>query len=347
MAIVCSFSKNLIEADLLWMKRAIQEAKKGRGKTAPNPIVGAIIVHAGKILSTGYHIAAGQSHAEIEALHALPSGVTARGATLYVTLEPCSTTGKTPPCTQAIIHAGFARVVYGATDPNPVHQGAAQKILEQAGVEVTTGLLAKECEQLNCYWNHRMKTGLPWVIAKCGMSLDGCISSHPERRWITSPASRHDAMHLRAEVEAILVGGNTVRNDNPRLTVRPVSKNQPWRIIWSLSGNVSPTSHVLTDQHRHKTKITTGESLQKIIHALAEHGISSVLMEGGGRTLGEAFDQQLIDEVRFYVAPLLQGGPVPAVGGLGIPGGVELKKVSYRMIGDDVVISGLVKKKNC
>jgi diaminohydroxyphosphoribosylaminopyrimidine deaminase/5-amino-6-(5-phosphoribosylamino)uracil reductase len=127
--------------------------------------------------------------------------------------------------------------------------------------------------------------------------------------------------------------------------VRLVSKNQPWRIIWSLSGNISPTAHVLTDQHRVKTKITIGESLQKTLHDLAACGISSVLIEGGGRTLGEAFDQQLIDEVRFYKAPLLQGGPVPAVGGIGIPGGVELKKVSYRIIGNDLVISGLVKKK--
>lgn len=332
-----------------FMQLAIAEAKKGCGKTAPNPIVGAVIVRNEKVLSTGYHSAAGQPHAEIEALRNLSSPADTHGATIYVTLEPCSTIGKTPPCTQAIINAGFARVVYGATDPNSIHQGRAKKIFEQAGITVVSGVLAKECEELNTFWNHRMKTGQPWVIAKCGMSLDGRISSPPGQRWITSAASRHDAMLLRGQVEAILVGGGTIRDDDPALTVRGFSKtsippHQPWRIIWSRSGNIPSTAQVLTDAHSERTIVMRNKPLKVTLQELAARGISSILIEGGGRTLGEAFDNHLVDEVRFYIAPLLLGGPIPAVGGIGFLKGLELKKVSYRMLGDDLVISGLIKK---
>lgn len=339
--------KKSFEADVFWMQVAIAEAVRGRGKTAPNPIVGAVIVRDGNMLSTGYHAAAGGPHAEIEALRHLDSPI--GGATLYITLEPCSTFGKTPPCTHAIIDANIARVVYGATDPNPNHQGRAAKTLEQAGIEITTSVLARECEQLNQYWNHRMRTGLPWVIAKCGMSLDGRISSFPGRRWITSEKSRRDAMRLRAKVDAILVGGNTIRDDDPALTVRGLSKKStpsihPWRVIWSRSGNISPRAQVLTDAYQHKTMIETDKSLQATIGDLGARGISSLLIEGGGKTLGEAFYHQLVDEVRFYVAPLLLGGPVNSVGAIGLPGGSALTHVSYRTLDNDLVISALVQK---
>ena len=338
--------------DQQWMQLALLEAKKGSGRTAPNPIVGAVIVQQGTLIARGYHTAAGHPHAEVEALRALATPEQAAGATIYVTLEPCSTTGKTPPCTTAIIEAGLTRVVYGATDPNPHHQGRAQQLLEQAGISVTTGVLAKQCTALNAHWNYRMRTGVPWVIAKCGRSLDGRIASPPDRRWITSPASRHDAMRLRAKVDAILVGGATIRTDNPSLTIRglrqPKQSLQPWRVVWTHTGNIPSTATILTDAHRDRTLIITGKSLEGTLRELAERGISSVLIEGGGQTLGAAFDQGLVNEVRFYVAPLLLGGPTPAVGGKGFsfPEGAKVHKISYRTIGDDLVISGLVEKLN-
>jgi diaminohydroxyphosphoribosylaminopyrimidine deaminase/5-amino-6-(5-phosphoribosylamino)uracil reductase len=322
------------EIDALLMQVALKEAKKGEGKTAPNPLVGAVIARDGEMLSSGYHAKAGSLHAEIEALRHLKCISDACGATLYVTLEPCSTFGKTSPCTKAIIDAGVKRVVYGATDPNPLHQGEAEKILSAAGIEVVTGVLTKECQELNKHWNHRMQTGLPWVIAKYGMSLDGRISSFPGRRWITSEKSRRDAMRLRAQVEAILVGGGTIRDDDPSLTLRGLSKkerpfSQPWRIVWSRSGDIPRSAQVLTDKECSKTIVLTERSLRRALQDLAERGISSVLIEGGGRTLGEAFDNHLVDEVRFYVAPIMIGGPVLAVGGIGYQKGRRLTQVFH------------------
>ncbi|HWB60221.1 MAG TPA: bifunctional diaminohydroxyphosphoribosylaminopyrimidine deaminase/5-amino-6-(5-phosphoribosylamino)uracil reductase RibD, partial [Chthoniobacteraceae bacterium] len=194
-------------SDEKYMRLALREAAKGIGHTSPNPAVGAVLVsRAGKILARGWHHAAGCPHAEIEAL-----GKTrhARGATLYVTLEPCSTRGRTPPCTEAIIAAGIARVVIGAIDPNPAHAGRAVKILKRAGIAVTTGLLAAECAALNRPFNKWIVTGMPYVYAKAGMSLDGRIARQPgEGQWITSPASRAHVQKLRARVDAILIGAS-------------------------------------------------------------------------------------------------------------------------------------------
>lgn len=296
------------------MRLAISEALKGRGMTAPNPIVGAVIVKEGTAIASGYHARAGEAHAEVAAISNLRSPEDARGAILYVTLEPCSTTGKTPPCTEAIIKAGFARVVYAATDPNPNHQGKAKAILETAGISVTTDVLAEECTNLNRYWNHRIKTDMPWVIAKCGMSLNGCLIAPPGQRWITSQESRLDAMKLRSEVDAILVGGETVRTDNPALTIRGLSQEknhlQPWRIIWTRSQkNIPQKSQLLTDEYKDKTLIMKNISLCKALQNLALQGINLVMIEGGGETLRAAFKNQLVDEIRFYVAPLLLAGP--------------------------------------
>ena len=341
------------EHDIAFMRLAIAEAAKAHGKTSPNPCVGAVIVRDGVILARGHHEAAGLPHAEIEALRYLSSPAQARGATLYVTLEPCSTTGKTPPCTDAIIAAGFARIVYGATDPNPHHGGRAAQLLAVRGIEVTTGVLEKKCAALNKYWNHRMKTGSPWIIAKCGMSLDGRISSFPGRRWITSTASRNDAMRLRASVEAILVGGATIREDDPALTVRGTSlkkiTQQPWRVVWTQSGNIPKQARVFNDIHHARTLIFKGLPLGAVLQELGQRGISSVLIEGGGETLSQAFENNLVHEVRFYVAPQLLGGPT----GIWKQRAAfeknflttklqQLKKVSYRKLGNDLVISGIV-----
>jgi diaminohydroxyphosphoribosylaminopyrimidine deaminase/5-amino-6-(5-phosphoribosylamino)uracil reductase len=320
------------------MCAALTEARKGIGRTSPNPAVGAVVVKGGRILARGFHRGAGQPHAEIEALHALADTRLAVGATLYVTLEPCSTQGRTPPCTEAILRHGFARVVYGATDPNPSHAGRAERILQKANVAVTRGVLEAECTELNRAWNHWIVTGRPYVIAKCGMSLDGRIGSHPESRWITSAASRDDAMSLRAQVDAILVGGETVRTDNPHLTVRLAdASRQPWRIVWTRSGKLPKDAHLFTDDHRDRTLVFEGCSLRDTL--------TNVLIEGGGRTLGEAFDRKLVDRAVFYMAPQCLGGGTPAVGGLGSPdseSAVRLSHTTYPRIHSDLKIDGVV-----
>jgi diaminohydroxyphosphoribosylaminopyrimidine deaminase/5-amino-6-(5-phosphoribosylamino)uracil reductase len=346
------------QIDERFMRLAIKEAARAMGKTAPNPAVGAVIVKNGRLLSKGFHHSAGLPHAEIEAIRKLvpdfqlqPSAFSFQplplsGSTLYVTLEPCSSHGKTPPCTEAIIAAGITRVVYGATDPDKRHRGRATKILRKVGIEVTEGILSEECSSLNAHWNHRNTTRLPWVIAKAGMSLDGRIDSPPHRRWITSDASRKAAMHLRASVEAILVGGSTVRTDDPSLTIRGIklAKNnpQPWRVVWSRSGILPKKSKLLTDAHRDRTFVLTGMSLQSALKELDRRGISSVLIEGGGHTLGEAFRRELVDEVRFFIAPVIQGGNVPAVSGH--ISHAHLTDVTYTKIGSDVMISGKIRR---
>ena len=227
---------------------AISEARKGAETTHPNPAVGAVIVVGDSIVARGWHRAAGRPHAEIEALE--KARQRARGATLYVTLEPCSTQGRTPPCTRAIIEAGLARVVYGATDPNRKHSGRAAAFLSRAGIKVQAGVLAEPCAALNTEWNKWISTGMPYVIAKAAMTLDGRINSPPESRWITSEASRRDAMRLRSRVQAILVGGGTVRVDDPQLTVRGISpSSQPWRVVWTRSGQLPATAKIFTDEY--------------------------------------------------------------------------------------------------
>lgn len=329
-----------------FMRRALAEARRGVGLTSPNPAVGAVIVRGGRVIAAGHHRAAGQPHAEIEAFRALRDPGRARGATIYVTLEPCSTHGRTPPCSEALIAGGVARVVYGATDPNPAHAGRAAGLLRTAGVEVTAGVLADECAALNRGWNHWIVTGLPHVTAKCGMSLDGRIGSHPESRWITSAASRQDAMALRAGVDAILVGGGTVRADDPHLTLRmPGRSHQPWRVVWTESGRLPKSARLFTDEHRDRTLVFQGMPLSEALAALGRMDVTSVLIEGGGRTLGAAFDEGLVHRAVFYLAPLFLGGAVPAVGGQGVSrssAGPRLRDVVFQRIAGDVKIEGPV-----
>lgn len=323
------------------------------GRTSPNPAVGAVIVQrdaAGvpQIVGRGWHRKAGLPHAEVEALRSLAEPALAQGATIYVTLEPCSTHGRTPPCVDAIRSAGIRRVVIGTLDPNPAHAGRAVEILRAAGVEVRCGVLEEECRRLNLGFNHWIVTGLPWVIAKAGISLDGRLTRPPEApRWITNEASRADTHRLRACVDAILVGGETVRVDNPQLTVRGLppedERPQPWRIILSRSGNLPPESAVFTDEHRDRTQVFVGRTLRSVLEELGRRGITSVLIEGGMRVLGEAFDERLVDQVCFYVAPLLLGGPKLVIGGLGAGSTPEAPRIVnpvYERFGDDLRLTG-------
>lgn len=323
------------------MRQALAEAARAAGRTGANPAVGALIVKSGKRLAAGFHRGAGFPHAEIEALRQLASLRQARGATLYVTLEPCSTHGRTPPCTDAIIAAGLRRVVYGAQDPNPVHCGRARGILEAHGIEVTSGILAEECESLNEAWNVWIATGMPMVTAKAGMSLDGRIAPFPGTRWITCAEARADAMRLRAAHAAILVGGGTVRADNPRLTVRGLGKvRQPLPVIWTRSGDLPRDAFLLRSG---RARIFQGCPLRQALFQLGKEGIQSVLIEGGGRTLGEAFDRGFVYRVVFYIAPVCLGGPVPAVGGRGClrPGeGWLIESPKYETVGSCLKLSG-------
>jgi len=335
-----------LTSDEKFMRAALREAAKGIGQTSPNPAVGAVIVRAGKIIARGWHRRAGMPHAEIEAIRALKKPELAHGATLYVTLEPCSTHGRTPPCCDAIRAGGFARVVIGAIDPNPKHAGRGVKILRDAKIEVATGVLGDECTALNRAFNHWIVTRTPWVIAKAGLSLDGRLTRpQGEGQWLTSEASRADAMCLRAKVDAILIGAGTLRADNPKLTLRGIEGRQPWRVILTRSNRLPKNAYVFTDAHRDRTLVFHRKTLHTVLRELGKRDITSVLIEGGGEILGEAFDRQLVDEVHFYLAPLLCGGP-HVIGGRGAGStqeSLQLHHVRYERIDDDVHLSGFTR----
>ena len=315
------------------MRAALAEARRGIGSASPNPAVGAVLVRGQRVISRGYHRASGQPHAEIECLAAAPSG-SLRSATLYVTLEPCSTIGRTPPCTDAIVRAGVGRVVIGATDPNPLHSGRGIDQLRAAGIKVTTGVLAAECSRLNEAFNKWIVTGKPFVIAKCGMSLDGRLTRVPnEGRWLTGPAARRHAMQLRAQVDAILIGAETLRRDNPRLTTRGMrGARQPWRVVLSRSGKLPRDAHLFADRFAARTLVYRNKTLRQVLADLGRREITSVLIEGGGNVLGQAFDARLVDKVQFYLAPVFTGGPVLAVPGKGAgstAGGAKLSQTRF------------------
>jgi diaminohydroxyphosphoribosylaminopyrimidine deaminase/5-amino-6-(5-phosphoribosylamino)uracil reductase len=333
--------------DETFMTAAWREARRGLGHTSPNPAVGAVIVRGGRIVARGFHHRAGQPHAEIEALHALKKPALARGATIYVTLEPCSTHGRTPPCVEAIVAAGFRRVVIGAIDPNPKHAGRGVKLLRAAGIDVTTGILETECRELNAAFNHWIVTKMPLVIAKAGMSLDGRLTRPlGEGQWLTNAQSRADAHQLRSQVDAILIGAETLRADNPRLTVRGVrGARQPWRVVVTRSGRLPKGAHLFTDKHRERTLVYRGRSLRAVLRDLGRRDVTSVLIEGGGQLLGEAFDRRLVQRVQFYVAPLLCGGPVVAIGGRGAGSTAEsvvIRNPAYARLGDNLRLTGEV-----
>ncbi len=262
-----------------------------------------------------------------------------------MTLEPCSTTGRTGPCTKAIIEAGVKKVVVGALDPNPKHAGRGIDRLEKAGIDVRVGVLSKECCELNESYNKWIQTGIPFVIAKCGMSLDGRLTAPPtESQWLTSGASRKDAHRLRARVDAILVGAETIRADDPRLTVRgqPEAK-QPWRIVLSRSGKLSGRARIFTDRFAARTLVYRQIQLDALLRELGAKEITSVLIEGGGDILGQALDRRLIDKIQIYVAPVLTGGPSIAFAGNGAGATLaapRLSRVRYDKSGMDLRITG-------
>jgi diaminohydroxyphosphoribosylaminopyrimidine deaminase/5-amino-6-(5-phosphoribosylamino)uracil reductase len=259
--------------DNSFMRQALRQAQKGFGATSPNPLVGAVLVKGGKTIGRGWHRRAGLPHAEIEALRdAHKHGFSAKGATLYVTLEPCCTHGRTPPCTDAIIEAGIKRVVAGATDPNPKHTGRAFKILRQAGIEVIQGASADECTRLNEAFNHWIVQRKPFVTVKAAMTLDGKIATATgESKWITGDKARAHGMKLRRGSDAVLVGINTILADNPSLTVRAESRDrgnieQPKlrRIILDSMARTPLTAKVVSDRYAALTTVVVSISAPKL-----------------------------------------------------------------------------------
>jgi diaminohydroxyphosphoribosylaminopyrimidine deaminase/5-amino-6-(5-phosphoribosylamino)uracil reductase len=325
------------------MCAALNEAKKALGQTSPNPAVGAVLVVGNRVVARGHHRGAGRDHAEIECLRNFNGPVPAR-ATLYITLEPCSTEGRTGPCTDAILEAGVRNVVVGAIDVNPLHSGKGIARLRNAGVSVREGVLADDCAQINEAFNKWIVTGRPFVIAKCGMSLDGRLTRPAdESRWLTERSARRHAHQLRAKVDAILVGAETVRADNPRLTVRGIREaRQPWRVVLTRSGKLPRRAHLFADRFSSRTMVFQRKSLTEVLENLGEQGVTSLLIEGGGKVLGQVLDAQLIDKVQLYLGPVLTGGPVIAFPGRGAGTAMKalrLRRIFYQQIGQSICIT--------
>lgn len=340
------------EGDARWMARALAEGRRGIGRTAPNPPVGAVVVKDGVELGAGWHRRAGEPHAEREAMAAAAAAHGAAalaGATVYVTLEPCSTVGRTPACTAGLVEAGVARVVYALRDPNPAHAGAADRVLAGAGIEVASGVLADEAAALIRPFAKVQRRGLPWVILKSAMSLDGRLTRPPgEGMWLTGPEARAEVQRLRGECDAILTSGETVRNDRPRLDLRDLQyldgRDQPWRVILTDRPDSLPAdAPLLSDGHRERT-LVRGRDPEAVLRELAaERGVCCALLECGGRLAGTFMDAGLVDEVVLFLAPRITGGGVAAVGGEGFADGLGLEGASFQRFGPDVMLRALVK----
>jgi diaminohydroxyphosphoribosylaminopyrimidine deaminase/5-amino-6-(5-phosphoribosylamino)uracil reductase len=318
--------------ELKYMKRALALARKGIGKTSPNPAVGCVIVKDGTIVGEGWHKKAGGPHAEIHALEM--AGDAARGADVYVTLEPCCHIGKTPPCSDALIKAGVRRVVVGMSDPNPQFCGGGLAALKKAGIETSFGVLEEACRAINLPFIKQVTTGTPYVTYKCAMTLDGNIATITgESRWISCEESRKYVHRMRARMDAVMVGVDTVIADNPQLTVRHVRGKNPLRVIVDTRLRTPESVIVLSDRHSSKTIIATTESnprvharylkqgativvceeyesrvsMKDLLSKLGTMGIQSILLEGGSRLAGDMLQHGLIDELAFFVAPKIIG----------------------------------------
>lgn len=341
------------QTDTEWMLKAVELSRKGVGTTSPNPPVGAVIVKDGSIIGEGWHEKAGEAHAERRAIaDALAKGQGGHlpGSTIYVTLEPCSSHGKTPPCTAAIIEHGISRVVYGMVDPDARHRGKADAILKAAGIEVQGGLCAEECREVLRPWLFATEHGRPWVVAKVASTLDAKMVRQSER-WISDPEALKHAHQLRLESDAILVGGETVRRDNPALTIRtPLTapserKEQPWRIVMTRHRADLPAGATLfTDEHSARTLVLENvEDYPAMLQRLyAEHGIITLMLECGGNLLREFLDRGLVNEWVQDIAPILSGGAAQVVPGDFLACELHLERTTFTQAGKDLIIRGIL-----
>lgn len=353
------------DKDTGYMKRCLRLARRGLGRTSPNPVVGAVVVKDGEVIAEGYHHRAGEPHAEVNAL--TEAGERARGAALYVNLEPCVHYGRTFPCVDRIIEAGVRRVVIGMVDPNPLVNGKGIKCLRQAGIEVTSGILEEECYCLNEAYVKHITTGLPFVILKMALSLDGRITSQ-DAGWITGIMSRRAVHRLRGQVDAILVGLGTVKKDDPQLTTRFNLGRDPTRIILDTKARISLKAKVITEDPA-KTIIAAAKpaspgkierlrargidvllvsekkglvDLKDLLKELGRLAITSILVEGGARVATSFLKEGLIDKVIFFISPrIIGGGGLTAIRDR-LPFSVNLKRTTYKRVGEDTLITGYI-----
>ena len=364
------------------MSLALRLARRGFGRTSPNPLVGAVLEKRGKIIGQGWHHRAGGPHAEIEALRdAERRGHSPRGATLYVTLEPCCTHGRTPPCTEAIKAAGIQRVVVAATDPNPAHAGRGFGILKRAGISVVRGVLPDEAARLNEAFNHWIVHRTPFVTVKAAMTLDGKIATATgESKWITGEKARAHGMRLREGADAILVGVNTILADDPSLTLRQgrgsklkAQSSKLRRVILDSQARTPPSSKVVNDEFAALTTIVLTKQAPKrraaalqrrvkvlvaptrrgkidlhwLLKKLGAENVTSLLVEGGGEVNASFLLERLAHRVAFFYAPKILGGrdAIKAVGGVGMKSLAEaivLREVEHRRLGPDLLLTALV-----
>lgn len=362
-----------------YMERAIGLAERGRGWTNPNPMVGAVIVKDGKIIGEGYHAKCGELHAERNAIASLTES--ARGATMYVTLEPCCHYGRTPPCTQAILEQKIAKVVTGSRDPNPQVAGKGIQILRQAGVEVVEDFMREECDSLNPVFFHYITAGTPYVVMKYAMTADGKIATRTgASRWITGEESRALVHEMRHNYMGIMAGIGTVLADDPMLNVRTEGKKSPVRIICDSNLRIPEGSQICRTAGEYKTIVACGHvtgavkekaerlkhmgvevvsmpdsegrvDLCRLMECLGGQGLDSVLLEGGARLNDSALQAGIVQEVNVFVAPKLFGGSKArtAVEGTGVERpdqAVMLKQGEVSMIGKDILIKYKVENKN-
>jgi diaminohydroxyphosphoribosylaminopyrimidine deaminase / 5-amino-6-(5-phosphoribosylamino)uracil reductase len=355
------------DIDRQTMARALLLAQRGLTSTDPNPRVGCVLLRDGATVGEGWHERAGEAHAEVAALRA--AGEQARGATAYVTLEPCSHQGRTGPCSTALIEAGVTAVVFAVQDPNPRVAGTGAERLREAGIEVRTGLMAEAAETLNCGYFKRMRSGMPWLRLKLGMSLDGRTAlADGSSRWITSAAAREDSQLFRARSSAVLTGIGTILADDPALDVRVAgATRQPWRVVLDSQLRTPPAARVIakdgevlilaTQDHpaRRRALEAVGAAveilaaragrldLQVVLERLARLEMNEVWVEAGATLAGELLQQRLVDELVLYVAPALLGpdarglATLPALQNL--DGRLRLRYTDLRTIGPDLRIT--------
>jgi diaminohydroxyphosphoribosylaminopyrimidine deaminase/5-amino-6-(5-phosphoribosylamino)uracil reductase len=374
------FVNRTAATDKVFMRQALRLARRGLGRTSPNPMVGAVLVRGGKLLGAGWHRRAGWPHAEVEALRdATRRGTPVRGATLFVTLEPCCTHGRTPPCTEAIVAAGIRRVVVAATDPNPCHAGRGFDLLRAAGIAVETGVLADEATRLNEVFNHWVVQRTPFVTVKAAMTLDGKIATASgESKWITGPPARAVGMRLRFAADAVLVGINTVLADNPALTVRGPTgriRKAPRRIVLDALARTPAESVVASDAFAGRTTVVVSSSapptrvkrlaqrvqvltapvhegridLAWLLAHLGGEGVASVLVEGGGEVNAAFLESGLAQRVAFFYAPKILGGRdarrgVAGAGARSLQDLIQLREVVWRRVGEDLLLQARVEK---
>lgn len=351
-----------------YMRKALKLAENGMGHTSPNPMVGCVVVRDGEIIAEGYHEKCGGFHAE---RNALLSCEDARGAEIYVTLEPCCHHGKTPPCTDIIIEKQIKKVYVGSMDSNPLVSGKGVKLLQEAGIEVECGILKEECDRLNEVFFHYIEQKTPYVVMKYAMTLDGKIAANTgDARWVTGEKAREDVHRLRKYYSGILVGIGTVKADNPMLNCRIEQGVDPVRIVCDSKLSIDETCNLVTTAKDIKTIIAyTKEEEQKkkrleaagcilvkagqgekvdltiLMKKLGELEIDSVLIEGGSEIHGAAIDAGIVDKVIVYIAPKVIGGKTSRtpVGGMGIEkmaDALKLKHMDIQMLGEDIRITG-------